>query len=124
MKEKKILIVDDDKFLLDMYQKKFELSDFKAETAATAEEAITYLRKGEVPDIILMDIIMPGIDGLELLKIIKDDGLAPNSLLIMLTNEGTQDKVEIAKSLGAIGYIVKAENIPSEVVGKVLKMTQ
>ena len=61
---------------------------------------------------------MPGMDGLELLKIIKQENLAPDSVIIMLTNQA--DDFEKAKALGVDGYIIKATTIPSEVVDQVL----
>lgn len=110
----KILIIDDDRFLLDMYSLKFKKSGLDIEVSSNAQSALDKLRAGSVYDILLLDIIMPGMDGLELLKTIKDDKLAPDSTLIMLTNQA--DDFEKAKSLGVDGYIIKATTIPSEVV--------
>src|SRR6266853_3305908 len=109
-----ILLVDDDRFLLDMYVMKFQKSGMEIDSASNGTEALTKLRAGSSYDIILLDIIMPGIDGLELLKAIKEEKLLPNAVCIMLTNQAEDS--EKAKAMGVDGYIVKATSIPSEVV--------
>ncbi len=115
-----IMLVDDDRFLLDMYSIKFKSSGFDIETISGSADALTKLRAGAKPDVILLDIIMPNMDGLELLKTIRDEKLAETSVVIMLTNQ--PDEMEKAQALGADGYIVKAVNIPSEVVNKVIEI--
>ncbi|MDP3875156.1 MAG: response regulator [bacterium] len=117
-----VLIVDDDKFLLDMYRKKFERTGATVDVAVGSVEALTKLRGGAKPDILILDIIMPDIDGIELLETIRKEKLVPNSIVIMLTNESNRDKIEQAKKLGIKGYIVKATAIPSEVVEEALKI--
>lgn len=117
-----VLIVDDDKFLLDMYRKKFEREGSTVDVAVGSEEALVKLRGDANPDILILDIIMPGMDGIGLLETIRKEKLVPNSAIIMLTNESNQDKIEKAKSLGIKGYIIKATYIPSEVVEEVLKI--
>lgn len=116
-KKTNILIVDDDRFLLDMYSIKFKANDFDIETVSGSVLALDKLRQGVNPDIILLDIIMPTMDGLELLKVIRDEKLALSSVIIMLTNQ--PDETEKAKALGVDGYIIKATSIPSEVVDQV-----
>ncbi len=122
MKKYTVLIVDDDKFLLEMYRKKFELDGAEVDLSVGAEEALSKLRNGATPKIILLDIIMPGIDGLELLKTIRKEKLSPNSIVIMLTNESDSSQINKAKELGIKGYIIKATSIPTEVVDKVLEI--
>ena len=117
-KPTKILLVDDDRFLLDMYVLKFKKAGLLIESSANSKMALEKLRSGQEFDIILLDIIMPGTDGLELLKIIRDEKLAKNSVIIMLTNQA--DDFEKAKTFGIDGYIIKATRIPSEVVDQVL----
>ncbi len=117
-----VLIVDDDKFLLDMYRKKFESSGTVVDVAVGSNEALSKLRGGAKPDILILDIIMPGMDGLELLGAIRKEKLSPDSTVIMLTNESSREKIEEAKKLGIKGYIVKATSIPSEVVEEALKI--
>ncbi len=117
-----VLLVDDDKFLLEMYRKKFESSGMEVDVAIGSTEALTKLRAGAKPDILVLDIIMPGMDGLEVLETVRKENLTPNSTVIMLTNESDREKIERAKTLGIRGYIVKATSIPSEVVEEVLKI--
>lgn len=123
-KQYKILIVDDDKFLLNMYSMKFGKNGFVVNTAPGGEEALRELRNGLNPDALLLDIIMPTIDGKELLKTVKKENLAPHAAIIMLTNQGGEGDINEAHTLGADGYIVKATTIPSEVVEEVLKIVK
>lgn len=123
VKEKtEILIIDDDKFLLDMYAIKFGEYDFNVNTAFSSNEAMDKLKDGLTPSIILMDIVMPGMDGFELLKNIKDNKLAPQAKIIILSNIGQDEDIQKGKKLGADGYIVKASATPTEVVEKVKKI--
>lgn len=118
-KKHTILIVDDDKFLLEMYKKKFESGGATTDVAVGAEEALSKLRGGAGPEVLILDIIMPGMNGLELLEVIRKEKLAPDSTIIILTNESHGETIERAKSLGIQGYIVKATSVPTEVVEKV-----
>lgn len=114
-----ILIVDDDKFLLDMYRKKFERDGATVDVVVGPEEALNKLRGGAKPEILVLDVIMPGMDGIELLEVIRKEKLAPGAVVVMLTNESNREKIEKTKTLGIKGYIVKATCIPSEVVEKI-----
>lgn len=116
---KKILIVDDDNFLLDMYALKFSKSNFIVNTALGPEIALEKLRGGFIPDVILLDIIMPVMDGFQFVEKIKEEGLSLESIIIFLSNRGQQSDVARAKELGASGYIVKASSTPAEVIEKV-----
>lgn len=117
--KKKILIVDDDNFLLDMYALKFSQSNFEVYTAPSALEAINKLTGGLTPDLILMDIIMPEMDGFEMLEKINKDGLSKNSIKIILSNKSEQQDIERGNTLGVSGYIVKANSTPREVIEQV-----
>jgi CheY-like chemotaxis protein len=117
---KKILIVDDDSFLLDMYALKFSKSNFSVSTALGPESALEKLRGGLSPEVILLDIMMPVMDGFELLTKIKEEKISPNSIVIFLSNRGQPSDITQAKTLGASGYIVKASSTPSEVIEKVV----
>ena len=116
----KIFLIDDDHFLLDMYLLKFKKAGIETDTASNAQLALDKLRAGNLYDIILVDIIMPGIDGLDFLKTVRAEKLSPSAVFIMLTNEA--DSVEKAKTFGIDGYIVKATMTPSEVVDNVLSI--
>ncbi|MFA6251141.1 MAG: response regulator [Candidatus Paceibacterota bacterium] len=119
---KKILIVDDDSFLLDMYALKFSKSNFNVSTALGPELALEKLQQGLSPDLIILDIMMPVMDGFELLEKIRKEKIAPNSIIVFLSNRGQQTDITRAEAMGASGYIVKASSTPSEVVEKVVKI--
>ncbi len=121
-KKPKVLIVDDDKFLLNMYSIKFSKNNFEVNSATTGEEALAKIKEGYSPDIILLDIVMPGMDGFQILDTLKRDKISPNSMIIMLTNQGQLADIEKAKSFGINGYIIKATTIPSEVVEEVTRI--
>ncbi len=120
----KILLVDDDKFIIDMYLIKFGESGFQIEPAFSATEAIEKLKGGFVPDIYLVDIIMPGMDGFQLIREIVDKGWKREAVMVVLSNLGQKDDIERALSLGVDGYIVKASATPSEVVARVQEITK
>jgi len=77
------------------------------------------LAKSENPDVILLDIIMPGMTGFEMLEKINKDKLSVDSVKIILSNKGQQSDIDMGKNLGAAGYIVKANSTPAEVMEKV-----
>jgi CheY-like chemotaxis protein len=118
-KSPSLLILDDDQFLLNMYALKFKNSGFAIDTANNATAALQKLRDGYSPDIILCDLIMPTVDGLEFIKRMRDERLSPASSVLVLTNTSQSADIERAKSLGVEGYIVKATATPSEVVQEV-----
>lgn len=118
----KILIVDDDKFLLGMYELKFKKAGHEVTVMTSATDALSQLKEGFVADILLLDIVLPGMDGLQLLEEIRKEKICPDSTVIMLTNQGGQEEIDKAKSLHVNGYLVKAALIPSEVVEQVLKI--
>ena len=117
--KKKIFLVDDDQFLLNMYTIKFTNSGFEVESATTGQAALQKLRDGFSPDAVLFDIVMPSMDGLELLSHVKEEKLETGARFIALTNQGQTTDIERAQALGVSGYIVKASTIPSEMVEEV-----
>ena len=123
-KKYKILIVDDDRFLLNMYSVKFGKSGFDVTTAENGEEAISRIKEGLNPDVVLMDIIMPMLDGAGVLKRVREEKLAPNTAFIMLTNQGSEEDIYNVKQFNIDGYIIKATTMPSEVIDEVLRITK
>ncbi|MFH1454965.1 MAG: response regulator [bacterium] len=117
--KKKIFLIDDDSFLLSMYSMKFEKNGFETKVAANGSDALEILRGGYKPDVLVLDIIMPVMDGFSLYESIKKENLAPGALSIMLTNQGTVSDINRAKELGVNCFIIKATTIPSEVVEEV-----
>ncbi|MBI4120806.1 MAG: response regulator [Parcubacteria group bacterium] len=119
--DKTVLIVDDDRFLLDMYALKFKEAAFRVETADSGENAYEMVKKGG-QDVVLLDILMPTMDGFELLKRFQAEHLGKNTKFIVLSNLGEPSDIEKARELGADGYIVKATATPTEVVEVVRKV--
>ena len=116
---KKILIIDDDKFLLDMYVMKFSGKNFDIETSQNAGESISKIEGGYHPDVILLDLVMPGMDGFGFMEEMNKKDLKAGTKIIIFSNLGQKDDIEKGMKLGAAGYIIKASSTPSEVVVKV-----
>ncbi|MGB3922162.1 MAG: response regulator [Minisyncoccia bacterium] len=119
-----VFIVDDDKFLLDMYKKKFEGDGATVEVAVGPQDALNKLRGGSKPNVLVLDIIMPGMDGVELLGTIRKEKLCSDAIVVMLTNENNREMIDRAKKFDIQGYIVKATSVPSEVVEEIKKIAK
>lgn len=119
----KVLLVEDDPFLLSMYSTKFESEGFEVAVATDGEEGLKLAAK-ETPSIILLDILLPKIDGFEVLKALKKEEGTKNIPVILLTNLSQKDEVEQGISLGASDYLIKAHFMPSEVVEKIKKLAR
>lgn len=115
----KVFIVDDDEFLLDMYAVKFRESGFEVEVARGAEEALKKIKSGYIPHVMLLDIVMPGMDGFKMLRTMGKEDLFKTIAVIVLSNLGQKEDIERGIQLGAKDYIVKAYFTPTEVVKKV-----
>lgn len=116
----KIFIIDDDKFLLDMYSIKFAEQKFEVETAMTGEEAWKKIEQGSRADVYLIDVLMPKLNGFQLIEKFKERELQKTGAIIILSNLGQKEDIEKGLSLGVDGYIIKASATPSEVVTKVI----
>ena len=112
----KVVLVDDGEFLVDMYAFKFKERGIDIVAFRKGKEALEYLREGNVPDLLVTDLIMPEVDGLTLLREVKEMNLSPAPVIIILSNQGQDEDIEKAKELGADGYIIKANAVPSEVI--------
>ncbi|MFH1790276.1 MAG: response regulator [bacterium] len=119
--QKSILLVEDDIFLAGIYQKKFEVEGFKITVADNGEKGVAEAKKKK-PDIILLDVLLPKLDGFAALKILKEDKETKNIPIILLTNLGQKDDVEKGIEMGAEDYLIKIHFKPSEVVEKVRKV--
>ncbi len=120
----RLYLVDDDRFLLDMYAVKFKTAGHEVTAFQNGEDAIAALRDKPAPDAMLLDIVMPGVDGFEILETIRKDKLAPTTKVIVLSNQGQESDIEKATTLGAAGYIIKASAIPSEVYAETIKIIE
>ncbi len=115
----KILLVDDDTFLRDMYATKFIECGHDVTPAIHAADALRVLETVRDFDLMLVDMIMPGMTGVELLLELKNAMPDLSMKRIVLSNQGQDQDIEEATDAGAIGYIIKAQSVPSEVVKKV-----
>lgn len=113
----KILFVDDDELVLDMYAVKFNQSNHDVRFASSADLAENILKEGFKPDALVFDVIMPGVQGFDMLEKFKKEGLIDaNTVLIALTNQNEDTDYKRAESLGVHEYMVKANHVPSEVL--------
>lgn len=115
---KKILIIDDDPFILDMYSVKFKERGFDVQTSRDGKAGLAKIKEIQ-PDATLLDIVMPGMDGFEVLKTLKEGATGPLPKIVFLTNFGQKDDIERGLQLGADDYIIKAHYTPTEVVEKI-----
>ena len=110
----KILIVEDDPLMARMYQKIFTFEHFEVEMAENGQDGLDKIRTSK-PSLILLDIMMPVMNGLEVLEKLKADPETKSIPVIMLTNLAGQQDAETALAKGAVKYIIKSEHDPKEV---------
>ena len=118
---KQILLVEDDSFLAGMYVSKLNLEDFKVSLADNGEDGLK-LAQEQLPDLVLLDILLPQMDGFEVLKRLKDDPKTAKIPVILLTNLGQKKDVDRGLALGAEDYLIKAHFMPNEVIAKIKKI--
>ncbi|MCK9578925.1 MAG: response regulator [Methanoregula sp.] len=114
----KILLVEDDNFLLGMYADKFRAEGFEAHIADNGAKGLR-LAKEKSPDVILLDVMLPKMDGFEMLRELQKDAATKNIPVILLTNLSQKDEVKKGLMLGAKDFLIKAHFMPQEVVEKV-----
>jgi DNA-binding response OmpR family regulator len=114
----KVLLIEDEKMLSTMYATKFAKEGYDLVQAFDGEEGIAKA-KSEKPAVILLDIIMPKLDGFAVLKMLKSDAALKSIPVVLLTNLGQDEDIKKGKELGAIDYFIKANHTPAEVVEKV-----
>jgi len=119
--KKIVFVVEDDSFLVQAYQIKFEKEGMEVWVATDGEEALDFLKK-EPPDVILLDIMLPKVSGFSVLEAIRKDERWKGVPVIILSNLGQQQDIERGKALGVVEYIVKANAKINEVVEKVKKL--
>lgn len=117
----KILLAEDDLQLIDMYRRKFEMEGFDVRFAEDGQQALDILSVWK-PEVALIDIMMPKVNGLDVLKYIKERKDYEDVLTVMLTNLGNESTAEEIYKLGATEYIVKADMTPLEVSEKVKEL--
>lgn len=118
---KNILLVEDDPFLIDIYSTKLRESDFAVEVASDGEKALAKLAEKKF-DLAILDIVLPQMDGWEILEKIQSLKLKNDLKIIILSNLGQRSEVEKGLKLGATKYLIKAHYTPSEVVEEIKKI--
>ena len=118
----KIVLVEDDSFISGMYQAKLSSLGFAVEVIDNGESAAARLAKDPLPDLILLDVVLPQKDGFEILEELRQSERTKNIPVILLTNLGQKPDVERGIKLGADDYIIKAHYTPTEVVEKITKV--
>lgn len=115
---KKILIIEDDKFLMELISKKLTQEGYDISEATDGEEGIKKAQE-EKPNLVLLDLILPGMNGFEVLSKIKEDPLLSKTPVIVISNLGQEEDVEKGFKLGATDYLIKAHFTPKEIVEKI-----
>jgi DNA-binding response OmpR family regulator len=114
--KKRVLIVEDESFLKELLGMKFEKEGCELLYATTGEEALEVIAEKE-PDVVLLDLVLPGIDGFEVLRRLSQQ--SQRIPVVVLSNLGQESDVQKGKKLGAIEFLIKANFSPGEVVAKV-----
>lgn len=121
----RVYLTDDDRFLLDLYAAKFKSAGHEVTGFSGGEELLAELRKHEPePNALLLDVIMPGMDGFATLETIRKEKLVKDAKVIILSNQGQESDIERARELGVNGYIIKASAIPSEVLAETVRIIE
>lgn len=115
---KTILVIEDDKFLRELISQKLMKEGYNVSEAVDGEEGIKKI-KTEKPDLVLLDLILPGIDGFEVLSQKKEDPGLSSIPVIILSNLGQKEDVEKGLKLGAVDYLIKAHFTPGEIIEKI-----
>lgn len=116
-----VLIVEDDNFLVDLLERKFTRSRLKALVAIDADHARLILGQGRI-DCILLDVLLPGTDGITFLKELKSNEQWKNTPVIVISNLGQTEEIKRGLAAGAAAYIIKANATPGEIVAKVFEL--
>ena len=115
---KTILVIEDDKFLRELISRKLTGEGFDVLEAVDGEEGIKKIKEGK-PDLVLLDLILPSIDGFEILTRVRDDPEVSSIPVIILSNLGQREELEKGLKLGAIDYLIKAHFTPGEIIEKI-----
>lgn len=118
---KSILLVEDDPFVIDIYTKKLKEAGFSIEAAQDGQEALKKIKEKK-PDLLILDIVLPNIEGWELLREIKTDSKLKDLKVVVLSNLGQKNEVEKGIKLGAIKYFIKAHYTPTQVAKEIKKI--
>lgn len=118
MPNQRVLIIEDDGFLASIYAQKLEVEGFEVSFATNGEDGLKLAQK-DSPDLVLLDLLMPKMNGFEVLEKMKADPELVSIPVLVLTNLGQKEDVERCIKLGAAGYVIKAHSLPQETVNRV-----
>ncbi|MBT3689811.1 response regulator [bacterium] len=118
-KKSTILLIEDEEMLSNMYEIKFVKEGYQVKKALDGEIGFKMASEGVKPDLILLDIIMPKLDGFTVLKNLKANASTKDIPVILLTNLGQDEDIKKGNKLGATGYLIKANLTPAQVVEKI-----
>lgn len=118
---KKILLVEDDQFLTDIYTTKLKEAGFSVEVVGEGDGVLPKIMEKK-PDLLLLDIVLPHLDGWEVIKQIKANKDFKALKVIILSNLGQKNEVEKGMKLGAVKYLIKAHYTPAEIVEEIKKI--
>ncbi|MDP2909949.1 MAG: response regulator [bacterium] len=120
---KLILLIEDDPFLVDIYTIKLKEMGFSVDSTDDGDQAILKIKENK-PDLVLLDIVLPNLNGWEILRKIKKDDEMRYLKIIILSNLAEREEVEKGMKFGADKYLVKAHYTPSEVVKEITKILE
>ncbi|MBI5765709.1 response regulator [Candidatus Falkowbacteria bacterium] len=117
----KVLLVEDDSMIVKMYKMRFEEEGYAVLVTDKGSEAIEIVEK-EKPDIILLDVILPEVDGFTVLQRLKNDTKTKEIPILLLTNLGQESDKEKGLQMGAADYFIKAQHTPVEIIQKIKEL--
>jgi DNA-binding response OmpR family regulator len=119
----RILLVEDDQLMMRVFEKQFRLNGLDTDIVTDGEAALTYLKTMTTPpSLVCLDIMLPKVSGIEILKFIRGNELTKTIPVIILSNVGSSDVIAEAKKLGVDGYFMKSEHDPQEIGDAVIKI--
>ena len=117
----KILLVEDDPLLIDIYTTKFKKSDFSVEVESDGKNVIKRIETVK-PELVILDIVLPNMDGWDILYQLRKKKSLKNTKVLILSNLGQEDEVKRGMELGVVAYLIKADYTPTQVVAEVQKL--
>ncbi len=121
--KQRIIIVEDENFMASMMTSVLEKAGFSVEVATDGEEGLQKIEK-TLPDLILLDLVLPGINGFELLEKLKKEKRTEKIPVIIVSNLGTPEDIQKGLKTGANAFLIKTHILPKDLVDKVKKVLQ
>lgn len=120
---KKILLIEDDLYIRDLYKRQLDMGGFFTHAFSSGDEGLKSMGENNY-DLVLLDVMLPGINGLDILRGIKQNEATKNMPVIMLSNVGQDDVIKEGLVAGAVGYLIKTSFTPNQIVGEVKKILE